>query len=137
MVLNIDVAPTLLDFAGVDIPAAMQGRSWRPVLEGRDPQGRDHWLYEYFWEKNFPWDPTQYGIRTRRFKYIRYPDIGHADPDYPMKGELPAEELYDLENDPLEMRNLANDPAASSRLTEMRDTLRRTVEETGYPGGYR
>ena len=137
MVLNIDLAPTLLDFAGVDIPAAMQGRSWRPALEGRDPQGRADWLYEYNWEKNYPWDPTQYGVRGRRFKYIRYPDVGNTDPDYPMPGALPAEELYDLQTDPLEMRNLAADSAASATLAQMRDTLRRLLEETGYPGGYR
>jgi N-acetylglucosamine-6-sulfatase len=137
MVLNIDLAPTLLDFARAEIPAAMQGRSWRPALEGRDPQGRESWLYEYNWEKAYPWDPTQYGVRGRRFKYIRYPDVGNTDPDYPMKGQLPAEELYDLERDPLEMRNLAGESAASSTLGEMRGTLRRLLEETGYPGGYR
>jgi len=137
MVLNIDLAPTMLDFAGVEIPKAMQGRSWRPALEGKDPQGREYWLYEYNWEKAYPWDPTQYGIRGRRFKYIRYPDLGNTDPDYYMKGELPYEELYDLENDPLEMRNLASDAAAASTLTQMRDTLRKTLAETGYPGGFR
>jgi N-acetylglucosamine-6-sulfatase len=137
MVLNIDLAPTMLDFAGVDIPRTMQGRSWRPVLEGKDPQGRESWLYEYFWEKNFPWDPTQYGIRGRRFKYIRYPEIGNADVDYPMKGELPYEELYDLQSDPFEMRNLAGDAAALTTLNQLRDTLRRTLDETGYPGGFR
>lgn len=138
MVLNIDLAPTMLDFAGVDIPKTMQGRSWRPVLEGRDPQGRESWLYEYFWEKPYPWDATQYGIRSRRYKYIRYPDVGSTDPDYPMKApELPTEELYDLEKDPLEMHNLAHDPASSGMLAQMRDTLKKTLEETEYPGGYR
>jgi arylsulfatase A-like enzyme len=137
MVLNIDLAPTLLDFAGVPTPPAMQGRSWRPVLEGRDPVGREHWLYEYNWEKAYPWDPTQYGIRERRFKYIRYPDLGNQDPDYLMKGELPYEELYDLQSDPLEMHNIAGEAAAAATLARMRETLRRTLTETGYPGGYR
>jgi arylsulfatase A-like enzyme len=137
MVLNIDLAPTMLDFAGVGIPKTMQGRSWRPALEGKDPQGRESWLYEYNWEKAYPWDPTQYGIRGRRFKYIRYPDLGNNDPDYPMKGELPVEELYDLQNDPFEMRNLAADAAASATLNQMRDALKHALEETAYPGGYR
>jgi len=137
MILNIDLAPTLLDFAGVEIPRHMQGRSWKAILEGKDRQGRSDWLYEYFWEKSYPFDPTQYGIRTRRYKYIRYPDVGSTDPDYPMPKELPYEELYDLESDPLEMRNLARDPAASGLLNQMRDLLKRRLEETEYPGGFR
>jgi len=137
MVLNIDLAPTLLDLAGAPIPPRMQGRSWKPVLEGKDPAGREAWLYEYTWEKAYPWDPTQFGVRTRRYKYIRYPDLGNTDPDYPMKGELPYDELYDLESDPMEMRNLAQDPAAASLLARMRDLLKKLLAETGYPGGYR
>ena len=137
MVLNIDLAPTMLDLAGVDIPPAMQGRSWRPVLEGKERQGREAWLYEYNWEKSYPFDPTQYGVRTARYKYIRYPDVGNTDPDYPMKGELPYDELYDLEKDPLEMRNIAKDPAAAAVLRDMQALLKRLAEETGYPGGFR
>ena len=137
MVLNIDLAPTLLDLSGVPIPARVQGRSWKPALEGKDPAGREAWLYEYNWEKAYPWDPTQFGARTRHHKYIRYPEVGNTDPDYPMKGELPYDELYDLESDPLEMRNLAHDPAAASLLARMRDLLKKLLAETGYPGGYR
>jgi len=137
MVLNVDLAPTLLDLAGVARPPAMHGRSWRPVLEGKDPAGREAWLYEYNWEKAYPFDPTQYGVRTRRYKYIRYPDLSHPDPDYPMRGELPYDELYDLESDPLEMRNLARDPAAASLLGRMQDLLKKLLAETAYPGGYR
>lgn len=137
MVLNIDLAPTLLDYAGIEIPAHVQGRSWRPILEGRQRAGREAWLYEYFWEKSFPWDPTQYGVRTQRYKYIRYPELNNPDPDYPMKGELPYDELYDLQSDPLEMRNLAHDPAAAGLLRKMQDLLKKALEETEYPGGYR
>ena len=49
--------------------------------------------------------------------------------------ELPAEELYDLASDPLEMRNLAADPAARATLDQMRNALRKAVEETGFRGG--
>ena len=137
MVLNVDLAPTLLDLAGAAVPSRMQGRSWKPVLEGKDQAGREAWLYEYNWEKSYPFDPTQYGVRTRRYKYIRYPDVGNTDPEYPMRGELPYDELYDLENDPLEMRNLARDPAAAGLLQKMQELLKKLLADTGYPGGYR
>jgi N-acetylglucosamine-6-sulfatase len=137
MVLNVDLAPTLLELAGAEPPRQMQGRSWKPILEGKDRQGRPDWLYEYFWEKSYPFDPTQYGIRTQRYKYIRYPDVGNTDPDYPMPTELPCEELYDLQSDPLEVRNLARDPQASGLLAKMRDLLKRRLEESEYPGGFR
>jgi arylsulfatase A-like enzyme len=136
-VLNVDLAPTLLDFAGADIPRQIQGRSWKPVLEGKDRQGRTDWLYEYFWEKSYPFDPTQYGVRTQRYKYIRYPNVGNKDPDYPMQKDLPYDELYDLENDPLEMRNLGSDPATAPLLAKMKDLLKRRLDETEYPGGFR
>ena len=137
MVLHLDVVPTVLEFAGVEVPRRVQGRSWKPALEGKDPGGREAWLYEYHWEKAYPWDPTQFGVRTRRHKYIRYPDLGNPDPDYPMRGELPYDELYDLETDPLEMRNLAKEPAAAGLLQGMQNLLKKLMEETGYPGGYR
>ena len=137
MVLNIDLAPTMLDFAGLPRPAQMQGRSWKPALEGKDPQGRSHWMYEYHWDKPYPFDPTQLGIRTQTHKYIRYPDTGNTDPTYPMKGELPYEELYDLEHDRLEMRNLAKDPESAGMLSRMRDLLKKEIEATGYPGGFK
>lgn len=136
MVLNLDVSPTLLDLAGVDIPQHMQGKSWKSILEGKDPRGRDHWLYEYFWEKQYPTEPTQYGIRTRRYKYIRFPDVKNADPDYPMSADLPYDQLYDLQNDPLEMLNLAGKPGAAPLLARMKDLLKRALEETEYPGRF-
>jgi N-acetylglucosamine-6-sulfatase len=137
MVLNIDLAPTMLEHAGIQPPSHMHGRSFKPALEGKDPTGRDHWLYEYYWDKPYPFDPTQYGIRTKRYKYIRYPDVGSTDPDYPMKGALPYDELYDLQTDPLEMRNLANEPSAKNILEEMQGLLKRELDRTGYPGGFR
>ncbi len=137
MVLNLDIAPTFLDFAGIDVPQYMQGRSWRPVVEGKDRQGRESWLYQYYWEKAYPADPTQYGVRTARHKYIRYPDVGNTDPEYPMPEHLPYDELYDLEADPLEMRNLAGDPANAGLLRQMQNLLKQTLDETGYPGGFK
>jgi N-acetylglucosamine-6-sulfatase len=137
MVLNLDLAPTFLDFAGVEKPKYMQGMSWKPILEGKDPRGRESWLYQYYWEKPYPFDPTQYGVRTGRYKYIRYPQMDNKDPEYPMPGELPYDELYDLAQDPLEMHNLAGDPSASSLLVRMQDLLKKTLDQTEYPGGFK
>src|ERR1051325_4368497 len=62
MVLNIHLAPTLIDFAGVEIPKQMQGRSWRPLLEGKAPQWRKAWFYEYFFEKGYQGTPTTLAV---------------------------------------------------------------------------
>lgn len=99
MVLNIDVAPTLLDLAGVPVPAEMQGRSWRPLLEGKTTPWRTSWFYEYFQENGFPGTPTVLAVRTDLAKLIKYP--GHDD----------LTELFDLKADPYERVNLARDPA--------------------------
>lgn len=99
MVLNIDVAPTLLDLAGVAVPKEMQGRSWKPLLEGKPGEWRRAFFYEYFYERNYA-IPTVFAVRTDTAKLIKYP--GHDD----------WTELFDLKADPYEMKNLANDPAA-------------------------
>ena len=76
-VQNIDIAPTLLDYAGVPVPDAapkMDGRSFRSLLEGTAPAQpwREHVPYEYHWEWNFPATPTLFSIRGERYKYIYY-----------------------------------------------------------------
>jgi arylsulfatase A-like enzyme len=98
MVLNIDLAPTLLDYAGVAIPLTMQGRSWRPLLEGKPVlDWRTAFFYEYFFERGYPGIPTVTAVRTDTAKLIKYP--GHDE----------WTELFDLQKDPYEMKNLYND----------------------------
>jgi N-acetylglucosamine-6-sulfatase len=94
VVANIDVAPTLLEAAGLTAPANMDGRSFLAPARGQRTAWRDGLLYEYFWERNFPHTPTIHALRGARYKYIRYHGIWDVD------------ELYDLETDPLEMQNL-------------------------------
>src|SRR5262249_34594819 len=77
MVLNIDLAPTRLDFAGVAAPKEMQGQSFRPLLEGKPVVWRKAWFYEYFLERGYPAIPTLLAVRTETAKIIKYP--GHED----------------------------------------------------------
>ncbi|MBN9661265.1 MAG: sulfatase [Acidobacteria bacterium] len=108
MSLNVDLAPTMLDLAGVKIPDEMQGRSLRPWLEGRSPAWRSEWFYEHQF-RAAGWIPPTDGIRTERWKYTRYP------------AESPVfEELYDLKTDPLEEHNLAAEAAHRATLEGLR-----------------
>ena len=116
MVLNIDVAPTILDLAGVDIPEVMQGKSLAPLIAGDRPDWRDEFLYEH--RIAIKTIPKSEGVRTTRWKYVRYTEV-----------EPVVEELYDLESDPLEERNLAPDPASAEQLALMRDKWRTLAEE--------
>lgn len=110
MTLNIDVAPTLLDFAGVQAPPHMQGRSLKPLAEGKDwKQQRREFFYEHHYSKNVV-IPRCEAIRTSDWKYIRYLD---PEPNY--------EELYNLRRDPVENDNLlAKVPSESEKLRERR-----------------
>ena len=85
MVLNLDLAPTLLELAGVPAPPTVQGASWLPQLEGRP--GRDDFLYEYFRELGAV--PTCVAVRTRDWKYVTYPE----DPKYRRRAVRPASRI--------------------------------------------
>ena len=105
-VLNVDIAPSLLDYAGLTAPASMQGQSLRPLLEGEATGWREEIYTEHRWRNERI--PRTEGLRTRRWKYIRYLD----HPEY--------EELYDLEVDPREEHNLAGSAQQVARLNELR-----------------
>lgn len=105
--LNVDIAPTLLDLAGVEAPEGMQGRSLRPLLERASPAWREEVFTEHLWD--FDRIPRTEGLRTRDWKYIRYLD----HPEY--------EELYDLRSDPLEENNLARVESHAERLKQLRE----------------
>ncbi|MCA9742424.1 DUF4976 domain-containing protein, partial [candidate division KSB1 bacterium] len=107
MALNIDIAPTLLDLAGADIPATMQGRSLRSLIDAKSPAWRDEFFYEHLFE--YPTIPKSEGVVTQRYKYLRYIE------STPM-----FEELYDLQTDPHEQYNLATNSDSQDLLNEMR-----------------
>jgi len=111
MVANIDLAPTILEAAGLVPPASLDGRSFLPLVAGRSIPWRDRLLYEYYWEWNFPQTPTLHAIRTDRYKFIR------------PYGVWDVEELYDLEKDPHEIVNLIRDPQQQQRVQAMKSQL--------------
>jgi N-acetylglucosamine-6-sulfatase len=121
MVQNIDVAPTLLAAAGVEVPksAKMDGASFLPFLAGKNPKWRDHILYEYHWEWNFPATPTLFAIRTEQYKYIYYYGVWDHDG------------FYDLKTDPHERHNLINVPAYRDQIAAMKKQLFDELEASG------
>lgn len=116
MVLNIDLAPTLLDLAGVEVPKQMQGRSWRPLLEGKAPEWREVYYYEYFYEKPFS-SPHVQAVRTMDAKLIRYPE----HPDWT--------EMFDLAADPYELKNLIGEPGKADLLRRLETEFTRLQKE--------
>ena len=120
MVLNIDLAPTFLELAGVSVPKEMQGKSWVPLLAGKKTEWRQSFLAEYFYEQNFVGTPTLVALRTMDAKLIKYP--GHDE----------WTELFDLKNDPYEIKNLATDPKQKKLLEKMSAEFERQVKAANY-----
>jgi N-acetylglucosamine-6-sulfatase len=118
MVQNIDVAPTILQVAGLQKPANMPGNSFIPLLKGDSTKWRDKIFYEYYWEYDFPMTPVIYGVRTDKFKYIRN------------QGVWDTNELYDLEKDPTESLNLIAKPEYADTVKKLANQLYDWLEQT-------
>ena len=120
MVLNLDFAPTFLDYAGVEAPAEMQGRSMRAVLRGKTPKDwRTSIYYHYFEYPAVHMVKRHFGVRTARYKLIHF----YYDID--------AWELYDLEKDPRELNNVYGDPAYAPIVAELKAELERLRNRYG------
>ena len=118
-VQNIDIAPTVLELAGLDPVSGFDGMSFASLLQGREVENwRDTIYYEYFWERPFPQTPTVHAVRTERFKYIRYHGIWDLN------------ELYDIQEDPMEMNNLIRHPEYQHEASILRNALFRWLEQT-------
>ncbi|WP_394796536.1 sulfatase [Armatimonas sp.] len=122
MALNIDVAPTILAMAGVSIPKGMQGRDLQPILRSPKTKGREDWYYEHTYNTDPPRKPIpkSEGVRTERWKYIRYTEQ-----------QPPREQLFDLATDPQEERDLASDATHTKTLTRLRfrcDDYRKSLQ---------
>jgi arylsulfatase A-like enzyme len=133
LVLNIDLAPTFLDLAGVAVPKEMHGKSWRPLLAKERPKGpfRTSFFYEYFREnaggkKAKPTSvggfntPTMTGVRTATHKLLKYRDR----PEWT--------ELFDLAADPCETKNLAKDEKHADVRKKLEKEHDRLAKELGY-----
>jgi len=113
--LNIDYAPTILDLAGAEPLAEAQGQSLRPLLKGESPKDwRTSFFYEYFKEQNYT-SPTVLALRTATHKLITYP--GHDE----------WTEVFDLANDPYELKNLVGDQTLEKKLREEFDAASQAV----------
>ena len=121
MMLNMDLAPTLLEAANINIQKSMKldGQSALPWLRGETIPWRDHILYEYHWEWNFPATPTTLAIRGDRYKYIYY------------HGVWDRNGFYDLETDPNERVNLIKIPAYQEQILSMRSQLFQELDASG------
>ena len=118
--MNIDFAPTFLDYAGVDIPSDIQGKSLRPVLENQGKEPDDWRLATYYHYYEYPAEHSvkrHYGIRTKDFKLIHF------------YNDIDEWEMYDMVNDPQEMRNVYNDPAYMSKREELHLLMKQIQEE--------
>lgn len=117
MVLNVDFAPMMLDVAGQKVPADMQGRSFVPILKGEKPADwRTSMYYRYYHYPMHHRVQPHYGIRTERYKLIFF-------------NKLDEWELYDLEKDPKEMKNLIKDPALADTIKKLKEEMYRLKKD--------
>lgn len=157
LISSIDIAPTLLDLANAQAPPSIQGRSFAKLLTEPSAKIREHAFAEHNWHD---YDAHKRAVRTERFKYIRnfdanLPNTPPADavrsPTFQAMRKLrnaaklpadqmscflkprPEEELYDLDNDPHELRNIANDAKHSAILKALREELAKWQRETEDP----
>jgi N-acetylglucosamine-6-sulfatase len=134
MALNLDICPTLLEAANTPAPMTVHGRSLLPLLRGQGAW-RTEFLYEYFWERDYPQTPTVIGLRTDQYSYMHYHGVWDID------------ELYDIRQDPGQTNNLLagyrirneggrllnriTDPEMRKRVVDFQQRINRILAETG------
>ena len=132
IMLNVDFAPTFLDYAGIDIPEQMQGTSFRPLLNSQVPEDWQTSMYYRYWmHLAHHYVYAHYGVRTLRYKLIYYYADALGQPGAVDEPKEPEWELFDLEKDPYEMNSVYNDPAYSDVVKELKAELRRLQEKVG------
>ncbi len=117
MILNVDFAPTLLACAGLSVPSDMQGRSFLPLLRGQKPKDwRTSMYYRYYHYPQHHRVQPHYGVRTERYKLIYF-------------NKLNEWELFDLQKDPRELKNVYNDPSYADVLRKLKEEMYRLKKE--------
>jgi arylsulfatase A-like enzyme len=115
LVLNIDIAPTILDMAGLEVPKVMNGKSMLPLLQNPESDFREDFFMEHDSVVNAENPiPDSYGIRTKEWKYIRY-----------VNPKPEVEEMYNLMTDPLEMKNLID----NENFIQVKNELRKRFDD--------
>jgi arylsulfatase A-like enzyme len=121
IVSNLDFAPTFLDIAGVEAPSDMQGASLVPLLKGQTPDDWRKSFYYHYYEFPGPHSVQRhYGVRTEHHKLIYFYQIDEW-------------ELYDLDKDPDEMKNVYADPAYADLVADLKQELDRLREQYQVP----
>ena len=119
LILNTDIAPTILDYAKAEIPSYYVGKSIKPTFNVEEViKLRDTIFYEYYWEYDFPMTPTTFGVRDAQFKLIRYHGIWDRN------------EFYDLKNDPYEINNLIESKVHQKKIIQMTEALYSWLKKT-------
>jgi arylsulfatase A-like enzyme len=123
LVSTLDFAETLLDAAGVTVPAEMQGRSLVPLFKGETPADWRKSFYYHYYEYPAPHHVRpHYGVVTDRYKLVRFdrPDVDYW-------------ELYDRQKDPNEVRDVYKDPAYADTIKDLKKELTRLQGELKVP----
>ena len=126
LVLNVDIAPTILDYAGISIPPSMQGKSLKPLIDHQDADWRKEFYYNHLLETSTGkvYLPKSEGLVMQGIKYVRY--FNGNNPD-----EYFYEDFFYTTTDPFEVNNLANNSTFADRkkqLIERMKSLRKSLE---------
>ncbi len=130
--MNLDIAPTLLDVAGIKPPKSMQGQSFKSaLLNPEQAKGREAIYYRYWLHMTHHYVPAHYGVRTKTHKLSFFYGLA-LDANGAMPAATPPYwELYDLENDPKEMTNLYPEKSSASLKSELKKVLNMLKQEVG------
>ena len=132
MILNVDFAPLFLDLAGIKKPEDFQGSSFRPLLRDKKPESWQESMYYRYWMHGGGHNVyAHYGVRTLKYKLIYYYSDGLNQPGAIDECYEPEWELFDIEKDPCELKNVYNNPAYADIRKELKDELHRLQRNVG------